>query len=348
MPPKRAQAPSPPASAHAADLARLRAHAVGANVELKGDKGLPDSFHLVGKDEPLALQAALVTRRPLLVRGKPGVGKSQLARAAAVMLDRALVIHTVDASTETTDLLYRVDAVRRLATAQLRRDAAPAGDAKPEDDPLHLTHFVEPGPLWWAFAWEGAKGRYKHHGCRGRWREESSENGVVVLIDEIDKADPAVPNALLDVLANGGFDDPAGSRICAGEGAPPPLVIITTNEERALPDAFLRRCLVLHLELPDDPAKLRAYVVARARLHFPRLQEDVLDAAIDRLVKGREQAAVAGANAPGLAELVDLLRAVTELAETEADRLKLVHSVQRLAYYKHGAPKLDAADGGAP
>jgi MoxR-like ATPase len=348
MPPKRTKAPSLPASAHAADLARLRAHAVGANVELKGDKGLPDSFHLVGKDEPLALQAALVTRRPLLVRGKPGVGKSQLARAAAVMLDRALVIHTVDASTETTDLLYRVDAVRRLATAQLRRDAAPVPAATPEADPLHLMHFVEPGPLWWAFAWEDAKGRSKHDGRRGRWREGFSKNGVVVLIDEIDKADPAVPNALLDVLANGGFDDPAGSRICAGEGAPPPLVIITTNEERALPDAFLRRCLVLHLELPDDPAKLRAYVGPRARLHFPKLQQAVLEAAIDRLVEARAQAALVGANPPGLAELVDLLRAVAELAEGEVDRLDLVQSVQRLAYYKHGAAPDDAAAGGAP
>jgi MoxR-like ATPase len=352
MPPKRTKAPPPTVYDPAADLARLRAHAIGAALKLNGDTGLPDSVHLVGDDEPLALQAALVTRRPLLLRGKPGVGKSQLARAAAVMLERALVIETVDASTETADLRYRVDAVRRLATAQLRRDVAPPADAKPdakpEADPLHLMHFVQPGALWWAYDWAGAEAlSTQGDGC-GRWRDGSSINGVVVLIDEIDKADPAVPNALLDVLANGGFDDPTHRRICARDGAPPPLVIITTNEERALPDAFLRRCLVLHLELPDDPAKLRAYVGARARLHFPKLQKALLEAAIDRLVEARAQAAKEGANAPGLAELVDLLRAVTELAQTQADRLKLVHSVQRLAFYKHRAQADGGEGGGAP
>ncbi|MBL8616770.1 MAG: AAA family ATPase [Deltaproteobacteria bacterium] len=348
MPPKRSKAPPPTVYDPAADIARLRAHAAGAKLKLEGDDGLPNSVHLVGDDEPLALQAALVTRRPLLLRGKPGVGKSQVARAAAVMLERALVIETVDASTETADLRYRVDAVRRLATAQLRRDVAPPAEVTPEADPLHLMHFVQPGALWWAYDWAGAEALSKHGDGCGRWRDGSRKNGVVVLIDEIDKADPAVPNALLDVLANGGFDDPAHRRICARDGAPPPLVIITTNEERALPDAFLRRCLVLHLDLPTDLAKLRPHLRDRAKLHFPSLQNSVLEAAVDRLVDARAQAAQEGANAPGLAELVDLLRAVTELAQTQAERLEMVRSVQRLAFYKHRAQFGGAEGGGAP
>jgi MoxR-like ATPase len=346
--------PTPVADAYSPldDLKLLRDRQGDPVVKLDGCPGLPDSLHLAGPDELLALQAALVTRRPLLVRGKPGVGKSQLARAAAAILQRALVIQTVDASTETADLLYRVDAVRRLATAQLRRDADSSSPVMPQSnpnaeadaasdvaaasDPLHLMNFVQPGALWWAYDWTtAARLAKKNHGAGcGRWQEGRKDRGVVVLIDEIDKADPSVPNALLDVLANGGFDGPIGQRVYAAAGAAPPLVIITTNEERALPDAFLRRCLVLHLDLPSEPDLLRKFLDARVELHFPQLDATVRDKAVEHLVQARGAALRLERTAPGLAELVDLLRAVSELAATTDEQVALVQDVARLTYFK--------------
>src|SRR4030095_7052907 len=97
--------------------------------------------------------------------------------------------------------------------------------------------------------------------------------GTVLLIDEIDKADSAIPNALLDALGERSFEVPECGSVTRAEGAEP-LVIITTNEERSLPDAFLRRCFVLHLELPDDPdgvdtAHVRKALITRGEAHFP-------------------------------------------------------------------------------
>jgi MoxR-like ATPase len=204
------------------DLAKLRALVNGHALPLDACDGLLNGVHLFGEQEGLALQAALVTGRPLLVRGKPGVGKSQLARAAAQALGRALVLQTVDARTEARDLMYRIDAVQRLADAQippgLLAAAAPVSDGEaakplqPNAERLALRNYVQPGALWYAFSWAeaaGLKAVSKGAAC-AHWGEERAATGVVVLIDEIDKAEADVPNALLDVLGNGGFTGPEG------------------------------------------------------------------------------------------------------------------------------------------
>ncbi|MBL8615678.1 MAG: AAA family ATPase [Deltaproteobacteria bacterium] len=332
-----------------ADLAKLRKLVNGYPLPLDACDGLLNGVHLFGEREGLALQAALVTGRPLLVRGLPGVGKSQLARAAAQALGRALVLQTVDARTEPRDLMYRIDAVQRLADAQipLKRAAAAApaeGTAgkrakapQTNAERLALHNYVQPGALWFAFNWAEAAGlKAKSAGAAcAHWFEKRAQNGVVVLIDEIDKAEADVPNALLDVLGNGGFTGPDGARVSVPAGTRPPLVVITTNEERAVPDAFLRRCLVLHLELPEKRDELIKYVEPRAKLHVGGLDDAVLREAAERLADDREEARKLGLAAPGLAELIDLLRAVSKLATGRDAQIKVIEEVRRLTYRKH-------------
>ena len=263
-----------------------------------------------------ALAAALAAGRPLLIRGDPGVGKTQLGRAAAQVLERAYVYQAVDANTGPHDLLWRFDAVARLADATLPPDCAPrtAGSLDP-------ARYVTPGALWWALSWDTAEGRdiaasAASQAVAARFFQPRKSNGVVVLIDEIDKADPGVPNALLDALGHGGFTALGGLRVTPT--GPPPLILFTTNEERALPDAFLRRCLVLPLSLsPTDPAltnELKDY----GELHFPTLDATIQKLAAKQIAKDRLAAKDAGRYAPGLAEHLDLLRALHTLAPNDS------------------------------
>ena len=135
---------------------------------------------------------------------------------------------------------------------------------------LAVGNYVRPGPLWWAFDWEDAceqanRTRTPFPSCDP---PADPRNGCVVLIDEIDKAESDVPNGLLEALGSGRFT-PLGQTEPVEVRGEPPLVVITTNEERVLPNAFLRRCLVLELKLPEDDSGLIAHLIARAAVHFP-------------------------------------------------------------------------------
>lgn len=144
-----------------------------------------------------AIDAALAAQRPLLVRGEPGIGKSQLVRAAARHLGRVSLSRVVDARTESTDLLWHYDAVARLADAQLAGALGakePAGRVRRR---LAVGHYLRPGPLWWAFDWTDAARQAKAL-CQGEPPQDPDPNaplppdparGSVVLVDEIDKAD---------------------------------------------------------------------------------------------------------------------------------------------------------------
>jgi MoxR-like ATPase len=169
-----------------------------------------------------------------------------------------------------------------------------------------------------------------------------------VLIDEIDKAESDVPNGLLEALGAGSFPVP-GRHVEVTAKGEPPLVVITTNEERALPDAFIRRCLVLHLRLPEKREDLTNHLVARARAHFPAdgfpgAQEDVLRRAADLLVKDRETAKRENwLPLPGQAEYLDLVRAVLSLAaessgkagKPKRDPAAFLDEVARYVLVKH-------------
>ncbi len=169
-------------------------------------------------------------------------------------------------------------------------------------------------------------------------------NGCVVLIDEIDKADTDVPNGLLEALGSGEFT-PLGSRRAIKVTGEPPLVIITTNEERVLPNAFVRRCLVLRLKLPDDDDTLIDFLKARARIHFPRhaksgKYDGLFHAAAVMLVQDRTVARQQFVEPwPGQAEYLDLLRAVLHLEpDIVENHQAILDSVAEFVLRKHEKP----------
>jgi MoxR-like ATPase len=293
---------------------------------------LKAAVHLFDEESILAVNAALAARRPLLVRGEPGTGKSQLARAAAQALHRLFVSKVVDVHTEARDLLWSFDAVARLAEAQLAGSARSQEEARVAREQLDESRFVAPGPLWWAFNAATARAQAELAGAPLLEGGKPGE-GAVLLVDEIDKADAAVPNGLLEALGDGEFPVQGHSNVRM-TGAPP-LVIVTTNEERALPDAFLRRCLVRHLALPKDGKELIDLLVKRGKAHFQECADSVLLETANLLAKDRANMIERSLSPPGQAEYLDLLRAVTELATSEEQQLALLKRIAPFALRKH-------------
>jgi MoxR-like ATPase len=290
-----------------------------------------------------AILAAVGAQRPLLVQGEPGVGKSQLALAASTTLRRPLIRFTVDSNTEATDLLYRYDSVRRLAEAQVQRSILTSteretdGTSKQNNaatsklDPMAIDNFVSPGPLWWALDWEGAATKSPSDKPQHSFDNWQESQGVVILIDEIDKADAHVPNGLLEVLGENRFV-PLGREkpISLKKDHAAPLVVITSNEDRILPPAFVRRCVVLKMELPggsaseidDNSNQLVDYLEHLGKAHFKdRFSTETDGKSIYRAIA--EQLAADRFAAiqqslrpfPGPAEYLDILRAIEKITE---------------------------------
>ncbi|MCP3915090.1 MAG: AAA domain-containing protein [bacterium] len=325
--------------------ARIRA---GAKVQLPKRGAFPEQVHVFDEDSAFAIEAALGARRPLLVRGEPGTGKSQLAFAAAVELGRPCVAHVMDARVESRDLLWSFDDVARLGTAQML--SAMRSSTEDVMDRLDERHFVRPGVLWWGFDWKSAArhGRADSESRASSCSEEGAlasieppskwnpnKDGVVVLIDEIDKADSDVPNGLLEVLGHGEFRPRGSTQRVRMNPEAAPLVVITTNEERALPDAFLRRCLVLTLALPSDDDELASLLCDRGRAHFPGAEKRVLEKAAALLIDDRRAVRDRGWSPPGQAEYLDLLRIVTGNGRKPSQQVELLERFARFTFQKH-------------
>src|SRR5262245_12493546 len=301
----------------------------------------PSTVHVFDRDSAYALAAAEAANRPLLVRGEPGTGKSQLARAAAVARGRLFLSVVVHARTESQDLQWHFDAVGRLGEAQTLGHMS--GEVQESLRRLDPQRFLSPGPLWWAFDWQAAQAQWQ--ACAAppepipaRLKGWQPAQGCVLLIDEIDKADTDLPNGLLETLGNGDFAVPyLGTSVRQSAVSPPPLVLITTNEERELPAAFVRRCLVLPLGLPEDDNALLDWLCRRGHYHFPRCAATVRRQAATLLLEDRK-AAPPGGPRPGQAEYLDLLRAVTTLARTAKEQLTWLDKLRQFVLHK--APPL--------
>lgn len=325
----------------------------------------PESAHLFDEDSVWAVRAAIAAGRPLLLRGEPGIGKSQLARAVAVKLRVPFLYQVVDERSERDSLLYTYDAVARLAQAQV--SALIAQDAKTEDtketaswrDQLAERNFIRPGVLWWAYNWKSAETQVDEHfskHCRACQKPKKPTNwtptapdrlcGPVVLVDEIDKADPSVPNGMLECLGNQGFQtEQLGEAVSLEKDAEgkvigkAPLVIITTNEERELPAAFLRRCLVHQMRFPDGQEAVETFLIdQRARVFWKaeEVSDKVCREVIRQLLSERDAARRDGLAIPGAAEFLDILRVLVELhSGLEEKQLEALRKISGFALKKN-------------
>ncbi|MEE9412622.1 MAG: MoxR family ATPase [Methylococcales bacterium] len=318
------------------------------------------SVHVFDEETVYAIRAALAADRPLLIRGEPGTGKSQLARAAAVALGRQFLCHVVTAHTEIQDLWYRFDAVSRLGDAQIlglgvkqQDESDNSGQKKTAEQKQEVTaeslldplKYLSPGIFWWAFDHLSAR-QYSSNRSHQAYHPDGDDdtqwnNGVVLLIDEIDKSGSDLPNSLLETLDNGKFSVPwVDHPIGINMKTPNPLVIITTNEDRQLPGAFLRRCLVLELSLPEQEIEQRQELIKRAAAHFDwdeaaiDHKREVLNKVAKQLYEDRQLADRLGVTPPGQAEFLDILHVLSKLADNNAGQLKLLDKIADFALKK--------------
>ncbi|MDE3120950.1 MAG: MoxR family ATPase [Paracoccaceae bacterium] len=227
-----------------------------------------DSY-VAPEDLTLAVNAAVQLERPLLVKGEPGTGKTELARQVAASLGLELIEWHVKSTTRAQQGLYEYDAVSRLRDSQL-------GDERVHD----VRNYIRKGKLWQAF---------------------EAPSRVVLLIDEIDKADIEFPNDLLQELDRMEFFVyETGETIRARHR---PIVIITSNNEKDLPDAFLRRCFFHYIRFPD-PETLRRIVA----VHHPGIKDALLTSALTRFFEIRETPGLK--KKPSTSEVLDWLKLI--------------------------------------
>jgi len=225
-----------------------------------------DSYIATG-ELTLAVNAAVTLSRPLLIKGEPGTGKTQLAQEVASALGRPLFEWHIKSTSKAQQGLYEYDAVSRLRDSQL-------GDSKVQD----IANYIVPGMLWRAF---------------------ESDEQAVLLIDEIDKADIEFPNDLLSELDRMEFYVYETRQLVKARQRP--IVFITSNNEKELPDAFLRRCFFHYIRFPD-----RETMEAIVDVHFPGLKKELLAEALTSFYRIRDVPGLK--KKPSTSELLDWIK----------------------------------------
>jgi MoxR-like ATPase len=240
------------------------------------------------RDLNLAVNASITLQRPLLIKGEPGTGKTMLAFEVAEALGKELITWHVKSTTTAQQGLYEYDAVSRLRDSQL-------GDEMVND----ISHYIKKGKLWQAF---------------------ESDEQVVLLIDEIDKADIEFPNDLLLELDRMEFYCYELRKSVSAKIRP--IVIITSNNEKELPDAFLRRCFFHYISFPD-----RETLKAIVKVHYPDLEDKLIENAMTVFYDLREVDGLK--KKPSTSELIDWLKLlmVGKITESELEDVDLSESL---------------------
>jgi len=228
-------------------------------------KGTQD--YVATEDLTVAVNAAVLLERPLLIKGEPGTGKTELAKQVASALGLELIEWNIKSTTKAQQGLYEYDAVSRLRDSQL-------GDERVRD----VGNYIRKGKLWTAF---------------------EADRKAVLLIDEIDKADIEFPNDLLQELDKMAFYVYETGETVAAKNRP--VVIITSNNEKELPDAFLRRCFFHYISFPDQDT-MRQIV----KVHYPDIKEQLLTTALTQFYEIREQQGLK--KKPSTSEVLDWLK----------------------------------------
>jgi MoxR-like ATPase len=249
-----------------------------------------DSY-IATDDLIIAVNAAITLERPLLIKGEPGTGKTELAQQVSKALDLEIIEWHIKSTTKASQGLYEYDAVSRLRDSQL-------GDRKVND----VKNYIRKGKLWQAF---------------------EAKKKCVLLIDEIDKADIEFPNDLLQELDKMEFHVyETDENIKAIQR---PVVIITSNNEKELPDAFLRRCFFHYIKFPDLET-MKAIVHS----HFPKIKETLLAVALTQFYEVRETAGIK--KKPSTSEVLDWLKLLlsedlnaADLKLSGSDSLPVLH-----------------------
>lgn len=241
--------------------------------------------YVATQDLTVAVNAAITLERPLLVKGEPGTGKTELALQIAKALDIPLLEWHVKSTTKAQQGLYEYDAVSRLRDSQL-------GEERVHD----VSNYIKKGKLWQAF---------------------EAEERSILLIDEIDKADIEFPNDLLQELDKMAFNVyETGETIAAKHR---PIVIITSNNEKELPDAFLRRCFFHYIRFPD--AETLKEIV---KTHYPNIKDQLLTTALTQFYEIRDTQGLK--KKPSTSEVLDWLKLLLSEDLTAEDLRRDAHS----------------------
>ncbi len=227
-----------------------------------------------------SVNVAIALQKPLLIKGEPGTGKTMLAEAVAKSLGKKLIIWNIKSTTKAQDGLYMYDTIQRLYDGQFGEEGVD-----------NIAHYIKLGKLGEAF---------------------DSEEQVILLIDEIDKADLEFPNDLLWELDQMEFYIHETKRTVKAKQRP--IVIITSNAEKELPDAFLRRCIFHYIDFPDE-----ALMEEIVKTHYPDVEENLLKNAMEVFYQIRSLRDIR--KKPSTSELIDWINAL-QIGGISADRIK--------------------------